>query len=151
MLGCECLHLYWSGAGRASQETAIPGSCQQALLGISNSVEVWCLQMGWISRWGSVCSFLQSLLHFFVLVFPLDRNSSGLKFLRWIGCSISPLGAISIYWKWSLQVLSSLCWVFWLMSSPLDPGNLSLPWSLGLSSGYPKFPSPTATYFYSFS
>jgi hypothetical protein len=40
MVGCEYLHLYWSGAGRTSQGTAIPGSCQQALLGNSNSVRV---------------------------------------------------------------------------------------------------------------
>jgi hypothetical protein len=26
-----------------------------AHLGISNSVRVWCLQMGWIPRWGSLC------------------------------------------------------------------------------------------------
>jgi hypothetical protein len=50
LVGCEYLHLYWSGAGRASQARAIPGSCQQALLGISNSVLVWCLQKGWILR-----------------------------------------------------------------------------------------------------
>jgi hypothetical protein len=54
MIGCKCPHLYWSGSGRASQGTAIPGSCQQALLGISNSVSVWCLQMTWIPRWGSL-------------------------------------------------------------------------------------------------
>jgi hypothetical protein len=47
-------HLCWSDSGRASQGTAIPGSCQQALLGISNSVWVWCLQMGWIPRWDSL-------------------------------------------------------------------------------------------------
>ena len=35
MVGCKHLHLYWSGSGRASQETAISGSYQQALLGIS--------------------------------------------------------------------------------------------------------------------
>ena len=40
MLGCVHPHLYWSGSGRASQDTAIPGSCQQALLCISNSVWV---------------------------------------------------------------------------------------------------------------
>jgi hypothetical protein len=34
MVGCEHPHLYWSGSTRASQETAIPGSCQQVLLGI---------------------------------------------------------------------------------------------------------------------
>jgi hypothetical protein len=32
---------------------AIPGSCQQAHLGITNSEGVWCLQMGWIARWSS--------------------------------------------------------------------------------------------------
>jgi hypothetical protein len=32
MVGCKHPHLYWSGL----LETAIPGSCQQALLGISN-------------------------------------------------------------------------------------------------------------------
>ena len=37
MVSCKYLHLYWLGAGRASQGTAIPGSCHQALLGISNS------------------------------------------------------------------------------------------------------------------
>jgi hypothetical protein len=41
--------LYLSGSGRASQETAISGSCQQAL-GIHNSVRVWWMYMAWISR-----------------------------------------------------------------------------------------------------
>ena len=43
MVGCEHLHLYWLGAGRTSQGTVIPGSCQGTLLGISNSVGVLCL------------------------------------------------------------------------------------------------------------
>jgi hypothetical protein len=43
-------HLYWSGYGRASQETAISGSCQQVLLGTSYSVWVWWLYMGWVLR-----------------------------------------------------------------------------------------------------
>ena len=70
---CEHLPLYLSGCGRASQETAISGSClQQALLGICNSVWLWWLNMGWISRWSSLWMafpsvsgwpFLQSLLH----------------------------------------------------------------------------------------
>jgi hypothetical protein len=49
MVGCEHPHLYLF-SGRTSQGTTIPGSCHQALLGISNSVWVWCLQMGWIPR-----------------------------------------------------------------------------------------------------
>jgi hypothetical protein len=54
MYGCVHPHQYWSGSGSASQGTTIQGFCQQALLGISNSVWVWCLQMGWIPRWGSL-------------------------------------------------------------------------------------------------
>jgi hypothetical protein len=50
MVGCKHPHLYWLGSGRASQETAIAGSCQQALLGISNDIWVWWLFMGWIPR-----------------------------------------------------------------------------------------------------
>ena len=52
--GCEQLPLYLSDSGRSSQEKAISGSCQQALLGIHSSVWVWCLKMGWIPRWGSL-------------------------------------------------------------------------------------------------
>ena len=76
----------------------------------------------------------------FVPKFPLDRNNSGLKFVRWVDGSIPQLEALPIYWWWSLQVLSPLCWVFWLMSTLLGPGNLLVPWSLELSSGSP-FPS----------
>ena len=54
MVGCKHLYLYWSGFCRASQETAESGSCQQALLGISNCVWVWCLHVEWIPSWGSL-------------------------------------------------------------------------------------------------
>jgi hypothetical protein len=40
------------------------GSCLQALLGISSSVWVWCLQMGWIPRWDSLCSTLCPYISF---------------------------------------------------------------------------------------
>jgi hypothetical protein len=46
MDGCEHQLLYLSGIGRASQKTAISGSCQQALVGIHNSVWVWCFFYG---------------------------------------------------------------------------------------------------------
>jgi hypothetical protein len=39
--GCEPPLLYLSGTGRASQETALSGSCQLALVGLLNSVWVW--------------------------------------------------------------------------------------------------------------
>ena len=79
---------------------------------------------------------------FFVPVFPLDRNNSGLKFLIWVGGPIPQLGIVPIYWRWSLQLLSPLCWIFQLMSSLLGSGNFSLSWCLGLSSSYPQFPIP---------
>ena len=40
MVDCEHSHLYWSGSGRITQKTAIPGSSQQVLLVISNSIWV---------------------------------------------------------------------------------------------------------------
>jgi hypothetical protein len=83
MFGCEYLHLYWSAAGRTSQGTAISGSCQQALLGSSKSVVVWFLQMRYIPVWGSLWMALSSVsVLFFVPVFSLDSNISGLKILR---------------------------------------------------------------------
>ena len=47
--------------GKASQETAISGSCQQNLVGICNSVWVWWLFMGWIPRWGSLWMVIPSV------------------------------------------------------------------------------------------
>ena len=85
----------------------------------------------------------------FVPVFPFDRSNTGLLYLRWMGGSIPQPGTVPIHWIWSQQVLSPLCWVFWLMSSLLGPGNLLGPWHLGLSSGYSQFPFPhcyTATF-----
>ena len=41
VVGCEYLYLYWSGVVRTSQGKNVPGSFQQARLGISNSVKVW--------------------------------------------------------------------------------------------------------------
>jgi hypothetical protein len=82
----------WSQPSRASQETAIPGSCQQALLSISNNVWIWCLHEGWIPRWGSLwMAFPSFSVPLFVLVFLLDRSNSGLKFWRWVGGSIPEL------------------------------------------------------------
>ena len=54
MVGWEHSPLYFSGTGRAPQETVISGSCQQALVGIHNRVWVWWLYMRWIPRWGSL-------------------------------------------------------------------------------------------------
>ena len=98
--------------------------------------------MEWIPRWESLGGLSFSLCSTFVLAFLLNKNHSGLKFLRWVDGSIPQPGAMPILWVWSLQVLSPLCSVFQLMSSLLGPENLLLPWHLGLSSSYPQFPIP---------
>jgi hypothetical protein len=80
MVGCEHQHLYWSGSSRAFQETAVSGSCQQAFLGILNSVCVWCLHVGWIPRWGSHwLAFPSVFAPLLAPIFPLDRSKSGLN------------------------------------------------------------------------
>jgi len=69
MVGYEHLLPYLSCSGRAFQETAISGSCQHALLGISNTV--WVLYIGWIPRWGSLWMAFSSVSALnFVSVFP---------------------------------------------------------------------------------
>ena len=59
---CEHSLLYLPGTGIASYKTAIPWSLQQNLAGICNSVWIWWLIMGWISRWSSLW-----IVHPFVL------------------------------------------------------------------------------------
>jgi hypothetical protein len=71
MNDCEHPLLYYSGTGRASQETAISISCQQALVGICNSVWVWWLFMGWIPRWDN----------FWTVIPSIPFNINGLNFL----------------------------------------------------------------------
>jgi hypothetical protein len=79
---CEHPLLYLPGIGRASQETAISGSCQQNLVGICNSVWVWWLLMGRIPRWGrfwmvhpsvSAPNFV-SVTPYMGILFPLLRR-----------------------------------------------------------------------------
>jgi hypothetical protein len=130
IVGSEHQHLYWSGSGKTSQGTAIPGSCQQARFGISNCVRLWYLQVWWIPRWGSLWIAFPSVADpLFFPVFSLDKGNSGLIFLRWVDAPIC---------IWSLQILFPICWVFQLMSCPMCPGSLLLSWNMGLSSSYPQ-------------
>ena len=71
MVGCKHVTLYFSGTGRASQETAIAGSSQHALLGIHNSVRVSWLYMGRIPRWDSLWTAFPSFL--LCTLFPFAR------------------------------------------------------------------------------
>jgi hypothetical protein len=58
---CEHPLLYLPGTGIATQEIAISGCCQQNLVGLYNSVWVWCLHMGWIPGYGSLWIVLSSV------------------------------------------------------------------------------------------
>jgi uncharacterized membrane protein len=107
---CEHPLPYLPGTGKASQETAIPGSLPQNLAGVCNSVCVWWLIMGWTPRGGSLW-----MIHPFILapnfvsatpsmdiLFPiLGRNevsmhwSSFLVFLWFGSCILVILGFLA--------------------------------------------------------
>jgi hypothetical protein len=56
---------------------------------------IWSLQMGRIPRWGSLWMAFPPLSDpLFVHEFPLDRNNSGLKILRWVGDPIPQPGSM---------------------------------------------------------
>ena len=80
---CEHPLLYLLDTGIASYKTAIPGSFQQNLAGICNSVWVWWLIMEWILRWGSLWmvhpfilapNFI-SVTPFIGILFPILRRN----------------------------------------------------------------------------
>ena len=118
MVDCEHPHLYWSGSGRASQETAVSVSCPQALLAIHNSVWVWYLHLWWIFRWGRLCVAFNSVSDLlFVPLFPIDRNNSELKFCRCVGGPIPQLGAMPNLWLLTRPILLPDSGIFQLISS----------------------------------
>jgi hypothetical protein len=120
MVGCKHPHLCWSGSGRASQQTAVSVFCQQAFLGICNSVWVWCLHVGWIARWDSLwVAFPSVSALLFVPVLPLDRNNSGLKFWRWVGSSIPQLRGYALTSEYGLNRFSPL--PLWGISANVIP------------------------------
>lgn len=81
----------------------------------------------------------------FVVVpaFLLDRNNLGSKILK---TPMPPLGTQSIYWRWSLQILSPHCWAFSkfpslaVRSYSLSPRSPSHPRFLELLRGSPHAP-----------
>jgi hypothetical protein len=93
---------------------------------------------GVISGW----LYLQSLLHFFCPWICFIQEKFWVKSFEMVGGPILQLGVMTIYWRWSLQVLSPLYWVFWLMSFPLGPGKLLLNQHLEFSIGCHQFPTP---------
>jgi hypothetical protein len=103
MDGFEHPLLYLSGTGRASQEIALSVSCQQALVGIRNSVWVWWLFMGWIPRWGSLWVVIPSVsASDFVSVTP----SMGILFLLLRGIKVSTLwSSFFLSFKWFMNFI----------------------------------------------
>jgi hypothetical protein len=89
--------------------------------------------MGWIaSGAGPWMDFLLVAAPFFLPVFPLDRNNSGLKKLEdgWVAPASTGGGGMCIYWRLSLQGLSPDDLAFWLRSPPLSPWIVLHPKSL---------------------
>jgi hypothetical protein len=98
--GCDHPLLYLSGTGRDSQETAISGSCKQALIGIHNSAWFQWLFMGWISRWSSLWMVIISVsAPYFVSVTP----STDILF--------PVLRRIEVSTLWSSFFLSFMCFL----------------------------------------
>jgi hypothetical protein len=142
MFGREYLHLYWSGAGRTSQGTAMPGSCQQVLFGINYSR--YLLPADGMDPY--VGPSLDSLSFnifsiFFVCAFLSFRQEhfwvNNFEMGGWphpsTGDCVCLLKAVST---------GSISPLFLLKSSPFGPGSFSHPWHLVLSSGYLRFPVP---------
>jgi hypothetical protein len=78
IFGCKHPPLYLSSTSRASQETAITCSTQQALLGIHNTVWIWWLNMWWIPGWSSFwMAFLSVSAPHIVPTFPSTGDLLG--------------------------------------------------------------------------
>jgi hypothetical protein len=93
MVGCEYLHLYWSGAGRPSRGQLYQDPVSKHFLASAVVPELWDGSLGGApSRW----PFHQTLFYFFALSFRLDRYISRLKFFRCMGGPIPQLGAVPI-------------------------------------------------------
>jgi hypothetical protein len=70
--GCEYLCLSQSGTGKALQRSAIPDSCQQALVVINNSVWFGVCRWDGSLEWGSLWMAFSSIsVPSFVPAFPL--------------------------------------------------------------------------------
>jgi hypothetical protein len=96
----DCQHpfLYLPGTGIASYKTAIPGSLQQNLAGICNSVWVWWLITGWIPGWESLW-----IIHPFVLA------PNFVSVTPFMGVLFPILRRNEVSTRWSFLFLIVLC------------------------------------------
>jgi hypothetical protein len=114
MVGWEHSPLYLSDTGRAPPETATSGYCQQALVRIHNSVWVWRLYMGWITRWCSLWTRCLSLSLCSTLC--LCNSSMGILFLLLRSTEASTRWSsffLSFIWSMNciVDILSTHQWV----------------------------------------
>ena len=110
MVGCKCLHLYWSGAGRTSQETAISGSFHQALLGVRNSMAVCCLQVGNVPKWGCLWMAFPSVS---VLIFGPLCHGSPRSSMGSLECGSLKARWVRIHqWQTETNIEAGLIWVY---------------------------------------
>jgi hypothetical protein len=122
---CEHPLLYFQGTARASQETAISGSCQQALVGICHSVWIWWSFMGWIPRWGRLWMVIPSVsvTPSMGILFPLLRRikvstlcSSFLNFMCFSNCILGILSFwANIYLSVSAYQIAFFCFCFFFL------------------------------------
>ena len=149
MVGCKYLHLSQSAAGRASQRTAMPGSCLQAHQSISNCIRVWCPSMRWIPSWtGHWMAFPSVSLHF-CSCSSFRQEQFWIKNSKswWVApsCTGGPVyllevvssGSISPLFGISVEVTPTESWE--PLISPVSGTELS--------RGFPWPPSPTGPYF----
>jgi hypothetical protein len=106
--------------------------------------------MSWIPIWTGHWTTLPSVSLYICTCcsFRKEQSILGQKFRLWVGNSVPPLEALSIYWRWILWVPSSQCWASWLRSPLFCPESLSLPRSLVLSRGSPHLPPSEVVYFH---
>ena len=112
---------------QSSQEAAISGSCQQAVLGILSSVWIWRLYKGWIPRWGSFwMAFPTVYAPHYVSIFPpmsilfplLRRTETSTLwssfFVTFIWSVNFILGILSFWAISTYQCVHTMCVLLWL-------------------------------------
>jgi hypothetical protein len=101
---CEHPLLYLPGTGIASYKTAISRFLQQNLAGICNSVCVWWLIMGWISRWGSLW-----------IVHPFVSAPNFVSVTPFMGILFPILRRNEVSTRWSSLFLIFLCFANYIL------------------------------------
>jgi hypothetical protein len=116
--------------------TAVSGLCQQALLGICNSVWVWCLHVRMIPGGAALDGLSLSLCSTLCPCISFRQEQLWVKILEMGGWPHPSTGEPCLTSGYGLNRFS-LPFVFQLMSSLWGPWRLLISWHLGLSGCYP--------------